>query len=844
MLQKYLLHAFLLVFLGFLLGINPLAAQKMTTVKGQVIDGETKEPVGFANVFFAGTTIGTTTDFDGNYSLESKDATDKIVVQFLGYESDTMAVKLGEKQTIDFTLGTSAVTLDVVEFVAKRTRYRKKNNPAVELIRKVIRNKKKNSLEDLSFYEYDKYEKVEMDLNNISDKFRKRKAFRKFQFIFDYVDTSEVNGKTFLPIYLQETSSTVYYRKSPSTKREHQEGIKLTQLEGAFDPKSMNAVMNKLYQNININDNNINFLTYQFVSPLSIIAPDFYRFYINDTIEYKGQQVIDLSFIPRNKLDLGFSGNMYITDDSIYQVVKIDMTVLDDINLNFVQDVKIEQEFTQVEGEWVLEKDFFLIDYALTKKGMGMFGRRSVVYDNFVFNTERDKSKYAGTEKVIVAEDAYEKEQSFWDTNRLDTLTEEEEGVYVMIDTLQRVPAFRRTVKALGLLVTGYTDLGPFDIGPVSSFYSFNEVEGFRLRLGGRTNLKFDQKIQLEGYAAYGFRDKLFKYYGSALYSFNDNFEEHPRHYIRASYMHETKFPGQILEYITEDNFLLSFKRGRQDNMMFFTSLKGDYYYETRNNITLRFGVENKDIEPHPGGSLEFTYFDQDRKILPQVSTTNVRASIRFSPNAQYFASKNFRYNIVNKYPVINFDYVLGIDGLGGDYDYHTTKLNIFKRFYLSILGYSNVEIEGGKLFGKGIPYVLMWLPRANQTFSYQNRAYNLMNYLEFISDEYVSINIRHYFQGFFFNKIPFLKKLKLREVATFKGLYGRLSDANNPMLDPSLVQFPTNAEGENLSATLQDRPYMEASVGISNIFKVLRFDLVKRLTYNDLPNVPELWGV
>ncbi|MEO1625711.1 MAG: DUF5686 family protein, partial [Bacteroidota bacterium] len=803
--------------------LQPLFAQQTTKVSGQVFDAETKEAVPFASVYFAGTTVGTTTDFDGNFVLESDEGTNMVVAQYLSYESDTISVEVGKTQTITFKLSSAALTLDVVEVSVKRGKYRKRNNPAVELIRKVIRNKKRNNLTNQSFYEYDKYEKVEMDLNNLTDKFRKRKAFRKFQFIFDYVDTSDVNGKTFLPIYLQETSSTVYYRKSPKTTREYQKGIKLTQLEGAFDQKSMSAVMNKLYQDIDIYKNNIDFLTYQFVSPLSLIAPDFYRFYINDTIDYNGQRVIDLSFIPRNKLDFGFNGNMYITDDSVYQVVKIDMNVLKEINLNFVRDVKIEQEFAKVDDQWVLSKDFLLIDYNITKKGMGMFGRRSVAYDNYVFDEKRKSDIYSGTEQVIVAEDAYNKEASFWDQNRLDTLSEEEQGVYVMIDTLQRVPAFRRTVKLLGLLFTGYTDVGPIAVGPVSSFYSFNAVEGFRLRLGGRTNLKFDEKIQLEAYGAYGFKDKLPKYYGSILYSFNKNFEEHPRHYVRASIMRETKFPGQILEYITEDNFLLSFRRGRQDNMMFFNSLRADYYYESRSNWIFQFGAENLQIEPHPGGSLEFSYFEPDRKIQPEITTTELKATVRFSPNAKYFASKNFRYNIVNKYPVFKLDYKLGVDGIGGNYNYHSLKLNIFKRFYLSILGYTNVELEGGKIFGNDLPYVLLWLPRANQTFSYQNRAYNMMNYLEFISDEYVSINIRHYFQGFFFNKIPLLRKLKLREVVTFKGLYGRLSNGNNPMMDPSLIQFPVDGDGRQLSYTLEERPYMEASVGLSNIFKILR---------------------
>ncbi|MEL6866771.1 MAG: DUF5686 family protein, partial [Bacteroidota bacterium] len=360
----------------------------------------------------------------------------------------------------------------------------------------------------------------------------------------------------------------------------------------------------------------------------------------------------------------------------------------------------------------------------------------------------------------------------------------------------------------------------------------------------GRTNLKFNEKLQLEGYGAYGFKDREFKYYGSVLWSFRENFQDPPKQYVKLSYMHETKFPGQILEYITEDNFLLSFRRGRQDKMMFFTSARAEYFHEMRNNFGYHAILENR--KHVPLGTLDFSFSESPDVTaqLADITTTELKLNLQYSPNAQYFNSKNFRYNLVNKYPVFKSFYTAGVSGIGGDYDYHQLKLNVTKRFYLSVLGYSNVEVEAGKTWGEEIPYVLLFLPRANQTFAYQNRAYNLMNFLEFVSDEYVSVNVRHYFNGFFFNKIPLLRRLKLREVATFKGLYGRLTNPNNPEVNPGLVQFTEDEDGVPLTNTLQEKPYMEASVGISNVFKVLRIDFVKRLTYLDLPNTPELWGV
>lgn len=853
-----ILQCFFITLCFFVFG-NGLLAQSPTQVTGTVID-ENDEPAISANVYFAGTTIGTTTDFDGNYVLKTSEDVRQVVVQYVGYESDTVMIAPGEENVVNFKLAIEANSLDEIIVVSKKY---SKDDPVVGLIRKVQANKDRNRPLKNDFYQVDKYEKIELDLNNLTEKFTKRRIFKKFQFIFDYLDTAAVNDKAYLPLFLQETASTVYYRKKPEDKKEYKNGVKVSTLKGFMDESSIDAVLSRLYADINIYDNSIDFLNNQFVSPLANIAPSFYEFYIYDTLymdqgiviprkdsldpRYPNKErVIDVKMVPRNKLNFGFEGHMYISDDTTYRVVKVDLGISDNISLNFVKDVNITQEFGYDKGNWVVKKDSILVDYNISERGMGMFGRRKVLYTDYVFNEPKPDNIYSGTEKVIEVEGAYNKSDDFWDENRPEALTEQEAGIYVMVDTLQKVPAFRRTLKIASLLFTGYTDVGPFDVGPINAFYSFNDIEGFRLRFGGRTNLKFDEKIQLEGYGAYGFKDKQFKYYGSALYSFNRNFQDHPRHYLKASIMRETKFPGSILEYITEDNFLLSFRRGSQTNMLFFKSYRLDYYHEMRNNFSYQLIAENRTITPHPEGSLTFDFTDinGDRQKLADIPTTEAIVKLSFSPNAQYFNSKNFRYNIVNKYPVFKLYYTLGLDGLGGEYSYHQTKLNIFKRFYLSVLGYANVELEGGKIFGKDLPYMLMWLPRANQTFSYQNRAYNMMNYLEFVSDQYVSLNVRYYMQGFLFNKIPLLRRLKLREVFTFKGLYGGLTDPNNPNLDPTLIQFPTNGDGEPLSYVLGKEPYMEASVGISNIIKVLRIDLVQRLNYLDQPNVPELFGV
>lgn len=835
----------MLLFFGFLLPGADLAAQNLITIKGQVIDGKTKEPLPFVNVSFVGVSVGTTTDFDGNYSIETQWGSESLEASYVGYDSQVKPVTAERRQTINFVLGGTALELETVVVKAKKGKYRKKGNPAVALVRKVIANKKKNKLESYDYYEYDKYEKVELDINNLTDKFRNRKFFKKVDFIFDYVDTSEINNKPFLPVYLQETQGKVYYRKSPGSTKEFRDGYKVANLDNYLDDESVSTIMDKLYYDVDIYDNYIMLLTQQFVSPLSFFSPDFYRYYITDTLQFEGMQVIDLSFIPRNKNDLGFTGNMYIVNDPSYRVVKVNLGIIKDINLNFVKAIKIEQEFKPVDTTWVLAKDVITVDYNITKKGMGFYGKRTSMHSNHVFNQKREDFRYGGTSNLVVSEQAKKQDDSFWDEVRTEKLTPQEEGVYYMIDTLQTVPAFKRAANLVSFALTGYTTgLGAIDYGPINAFYSFNDVEGFRLRFGGRTNNSLSKKVQFEGYGAYGFKDEAFKYQSRLLYSFNNDFDEYPKHYIRLGAERETRFPGQELRFFSEDNFFLSFRRGVADRMLFHDTYSIEYFKETRNNLA--FGLTLTNRKQRPLGGLNFKYFDNGEAAnFSDIQTSEAHLRFKWAPNAQYWNGKRFRVSLFNKYPIFTFDFKVGLkDVLGGDYNYQFAGLNIFKRFYLSILGYGNLELEGGAYFGKELPYLLLHLPRANQTYAYQIYSFNMMNFLEFTSDRYVSLNYSHFFNGFFFNKIPLMKKLKLREVVTVKALYGQLRDINNPNLNPGLIQFEQDEDGVPTTYTLEDKPYVEVSVGVTNIFKFIRLDFIKRLTHLENPNVPQMFGV
>jgi hypothetical protein len=833
---------------------SAIFSQKMTIVKGVIVDADTKEVLPLVNIAFLGTAIGTTSELDGTFVLESKWASDSIQVSYVGYETQVIGIQKGLKQEVTVSLSPVSLKLGTVEVTAKKGRYKRKDNPAVELMKNVIDHKGDNRIESQAFYEFNKYEKIQFDINNFDpEKLKKKRTMKKFQFIFDYIDTSDLNGKPFLPFFIQETVSKVYYRKAPESKKEYQEGVKVTGIQDYVDLQDFTTMLNVLYQNVNIYDDNVRMLDLTFMSPLSPLANTYYRFYLADTNSVvNGYKCTKVSFMPVNNQNIAFKGDLYILRDSSYAVIKADFGVTRQINVNFVQDLKLLQEFSQKDGTWIMTTDQLAIDFALLKKGTGVYGTRTVSYKDHVFGEKKEDSIYAGTENVIAAADAYKKTDTFWDSARHDSLTTKEKGIYQMIDTLQRVPAFKTAVNVMSLLFTGYKPVGPVDIGPVGAFYSFNPVEGFRLKVGGETNLKLHPKLMFAGYAAYGFGDEEWKYGGAFLYSFRENFKANPKHFFRIAYQHEVNLVGQQLQFSSADNFFLSFQRGTIDRMLFVDRYQADYFLELDNNLSWNFNYTN--TSQRPIGSFKLDYRDpvtQEWASLPEIRTNELGMQFRFAPNEQYLQGRSYRIPVFNRYPVFTFNFAVGLKNeglgegfLGGDFEYKKASLNIFKRFYLSLLGTMRLEVEGGKIWGDGIPYFLLHLPRANQSFAYRSGSFNMMNYLEFASDEYLTWNMEHAFNGFFFNKIPLLRKAKLREVITVKGIYGRLTARNNPNNHPEYVQFLYNDENRPVTYTLEDKPYLEASVGVANIFKFARIDAVRRLTYLNHPNVPSMFGV
>jgi len=832
------------ILLLLLLGCNTFFLQAQTVVKGFVRDAITKQPMHFVTVVFKDGK-GVSTGDNGSYSIETKNPKfNTIIFSYVGYIAVTKKITPGTEQNLNIDM---EMTSSLKEIVVKKGRgkYRNRNNPAVELIDRVIANKEKNRITAYDYVQYQQYEKLALSLANKPEKLMKNRLFKNYKFIMENVDTTTLEGRSMLPIYIEEKLANRYLRKNPGADKTYLLGEKKVNYGEFLDNAGISSYLNSLYADIKIYDNNIALLNQQFLSPIADIGPAFYRYYIIDTTELEGIKLIRLNFTPKNPNDLIFRGTMFITLDGNYSIQKIDMTISKKANLNWTKGLRINQQFEKgPDGRYHVMKSRMLTEFAIVNSATGgMVGERLVSYKDFLINVPAPDSIYKGKDIVNLVTITAATD-SFWISRRHTPLSNVEAKAYTNIDSLHNMRSFKTFMTVATALFTGYVVLGAYEIGNTNTFYSFNPVEGFRLRLGGRTTPKFSPHIYTDQYIAYGFKDKQFKYGISGTYSFNGkSIYSFPLHYLRVGYQYDMKIPGQELQFVQEDNFLLSFKRGNNDKWLYNKTFKIDYVREFGKNVTYTLGFKN--INQTPAGVIVYQKQGPVNVItIPDLTTSELSAEIRWAPNEQFYQGKNFRIPIINKYPIFKLRFISGIKGLvGGEYNYQNINFFSEKRCYMSQLGYTDVTLEGGYIFGQ-VPFPLLTAHRANQTYGYQLGSYNLMNFLEFVSDKYAAANFDVHFNGFFFNKIPLLKRLKWREVASAKILFGSLRDENNPSYNSELYKFPTDSTtGQSSTFSLNSGPYIEVSVGIANIFKLIRVDLIRRLTYLDNPYVTD-WGV
>ena len=829
------------LFLFTILVGNIFLLQAQTVVKGFVKDAITKRPMAFVSVVFKNGK-GVSTGEDGSYSIETKNQKlNTLIFSYVGYTTINREVKPGIEQSlnVDLEMGSS-----LKEVVVKRGRgkYRNRNNPAVELIDKVIENKEKNRITSYDYVQYEQYEKLNLSLANKPEKLQKNLVFKNYKFIMENVDTVTLQGRSILPIYLEEKLTQKYLRKNPDAEKTYILGEKKVNYGDLFDQKGLTSFLNNLYQDVDIYDNNIMLLNQQFLSPIANIAPSFYRYYITDTIEIEGVKLARLYYTPKNPNDLIFRGTMFITLDGNYSVQKIDLAISKKANINWTKELKISQGFEKgFDGRYHLIKSDMIAEFAIINNASGgVIGERLVTLKNFQINKPADDSVYKGKAVVNLA-GLSSLDDSFWIAHRHLPLSRTESKTYSNIDSLRNMRSFKTFTTVVSAIFLGYITFNKFEIGNTNTFYSFNPVEGLRLRLGGRTTPKFSENLYFESYMAYGFKDQQLKYGVFGTYSFNHkSIYSFPLNYLRIGYQYDMKIPGQELAFIQEDNFLLSFKRGNNDKWLYNNVFKIEYMREF--GKTFSYQIAYKNWKQTPAGSIVYEKPTPANELIPNITTSELSVEIRWAPNEQFYQTKSYRSPIINKYPIFKLRYIKGVKGLfGGEYNFSNINLNMEKRIYMSQLGFTDISVQGAYIFGQ-LPFPLLAIHAANQTYAYRLYAYNLMNFLEFVSDRYAAVNFDVHLNGFIFNKLPLIKRFKLREVASAKVLFGGIRDENNPTKNPSQVKFPSNSlTGVPTTFGLNNKPYIELSVGVANIFKFLRIDVVKRLTYLENPDISKL---
>lgn len=812
-------------------------AQKatLTLVKGKVVDADTKEGLAFVSVNAPGFAAGTRTDDNGFYLLRTEQKITKIQFNYLGYQTQVFPVKPGEEQTIDVALKSATQQLEEVTVKAKK--YKRKDNPVVELIELVIANREKNHIEDLKTYQDEQYEKIFLGLSNLNENLKTSRFLRPMRFVLENTDTSKLGGLPVMPVFLQENVLDYYRRSDPKQWKKYITASKSVRFGEMVDDEGMDKGLQYLYQEVDIYDNYVEMLSDQFMSPIAKNAPLFYRYYAADTIVESGKKVIRLEFYPKNKLDMLLQGDLYIALDSTYAVTRINFSVNPNINLNWVKELVVEQDFQLLpSGKWVIANEDYRMHFGINKRGVGMVAQRLVTHRNTRINPVLSDSLLTGTVSEIITLPSAAKivDNAYWENTRPAPLNAAEMATYKNIDSLRNTRFYKVSTKIGYALFGAHLELGKFQIGPISTFYAFNEVEGTRLRFGGRTGPKLSKRWRAEGWLAYGIRDQQWKYSLGGVYGLKGSeFNKFPNNLVRVNYLHDVLIPVQSFQASQSASFANSVVRGANDKFFYYDRFNAQYEREFQNHFSFIIGGENRQFRP--AGALFFIPADGSPATEEPILASAAFIQMRYSPGETFYQGGTNRAIVDFNYTT-TVRYSKGIKGFaGGQYDYHEVIASLYKYSNTPPFGYNKLYLEAGGVFGK-VPFPLLTLHRGNQSFITQQYSYNLMNFMEFVSDRYATLMVEHYFAGFFLNKIPLLRKLKLREACSFKILYGQVSDKNNPTESSNLLKFPSLPDGTPITYPLEGRPYMEASIGITNIFKFLRVDLIRRFSYLEHP--------
>lgn len=803
--------------LRLLLFLLTVSAWSQTKVSGIVLD-EFNKPVGYANVAFKGTSEGMITNEDGRFYLESSQNRSTLVVSFIGYT--TQEIKLDKPVTYNLkvVLPSGEELSEVKIFSGKMS---KKNNPAIDILRKIWARKRKNGLRMFNQYEMEKYEKVEFDMNTIDSAFMKSRIFKGMEFIFNSVDTSSITGKTYLPIFINEALSNVY---GDNVKNKVKEILVANKNSGFNTNQQIIAFVKDLYAEYDIYDNYLKFFDKAFTSPLSRTGIDVYNYVLADSAFIDNKWCYNIVYYPRRKNELTFKGDFWV-NDTTWAIKDINMQVTKSANINWVKEIYIEQEFDVLnDSVFLLKRDYMMTDFALNKKekSRGVYGKRTTLFRNHKFDIEKPDKFYK--EEVNYYDDAvYTRSDEFWEENRFESLNKDEVGIYKMLDTLQTNKKFRRLYDLVSILGSGYIQVGNFDYGPIFSTFGYNEVEGLRMRVGGRTYFGANDPWRLQGYTAYGFKDDKFKYGLSGKWLL----DRKSRLIISGGNRRDVE---QIGASLTTTNDVLG--RSFASSALFTTGSNGKLTninltslaleIEPVKNLTLQLGGSFRTLESASESFSLAYYTDLTRKeIRNDIRQSELNFQIDYTPGRKTVGYGVERNNVDSPFPRVFFNYSQGLKGvMGSDFDYERLQLYYKQPMNIGGLGRLDGIIELGKTYSY-IPLGLMSIVPGNQTYFIIENTFNLLDFYEFEADTYATIQLQHNFGGRIFSRIPFMRKLNWRETVGFKGVYGTISQKNRDINIPSglIYQAPEDF-------------YWEYNAGIGNIFKVFRIEFAWRGSY------------
>ena len=839
------------------------------TVSGIVVDAKSGSPLPFVNVYYEGKGVGAATDENGNFSVPYRKGWNILTISSVGFKKMEIPIS-GPIENLKVRLEVNSQTIKGVSIKGKRKKYDRKNNPAVELMRKVIAAKKHSDLRRHDYFSYQKYEKRTFALNEFTEKVFDDEHFKKLPFLKERVETCPETGKLILPISVDETFSKRIFKKDGNIDKTIVEGRNSTGLNEFFNTGDIATTMiEDVFTDVDIYDNNIHVLQSEFVSPLSSSSGiSFYRYFIADTLDVDGIRCIEVTFTPNNSQDFGFNGSLYIMADSTYRVHKATLNLPHNNAVNFVSDMYVSQEFeTLPTGEQVIVNDNMIVQISVIGSFTKFHIKRDTYYSNYSLEEIPDKEfKFLGKERLLA--DAMMKDNKYWNSVRPEPLTEKESTMDDFLKKMESTKGFKFVLFVAKAFIENFVETSTdrekpskVDIGPINTIFSQNFVDGFRLRMSAQTTANLNPHLFAKGYVAYGFKDHKWKGMGELTYSFNKKAylpREFPVNNLTVTYQYDDASPSDIFMPTDKDNVFTSFRWTKVNHMNYVQKLRVLYEREWENGLRLTAQVKKESNEataalfyqpldgtgtPSPDKNLHINKFEM----------ADVMIGLRFQPGATYINTKQRRIATNNDSPIFELNHTIGLKNvLGNDYTYNYTEAKVYKRLYLSSWGKIDTYVKGGIQWNK-VPFPLLIMPAANLSYIKERETFSLIDNMEFMNDRFVSIMSGWDMNGKILNRIPLIRKLKWREYIGFNMLWGTLTDKNNPFLaknagDSRLFYFPGEFRKDGTfkyQSRVMDKnkPYFEIVAGIHNIFKILHVEYVRRLNYLDNPDIDK-WGI